>query len=494
MAKFLNMVIALTLTVLIGSAVGAQHLYALDCTDYDEDGYGDGPDCLGPDCNDYDAAINPAADEVYGNCIDDDCNPLTSDESIVVGDWYIECLDMSYYTNANISISIDPADHVHMSYNDYLNSNSVQYTTDSSGSWITDSVDTISFYASMATDASGVAHIIYYKPGTGLNHAKSDSGSWIIETIDSIGRYPDAAIDPQGNLHVIYVNNIYDFTYATNKSGGWVSETLDTNVALATIATDSSANVHISYYYGATKNLKYVTNKSGSWSYQVIDNVTNTGMGSIIAVDSNDNIHIAYLYQDPDLIANIMYATNESGSWVKENLYSILGATGSHLHMSLDSFNNVHISYKDKSANLKYITNVSGSWESQTIDIFKATKDTAIALNSSDDVYISYFGLGGGLKYAYFSCPYLPVRISGGSPVYYDWFQSAYDNASSGQTLQLRNYRFDETLILNDNKAIIIEIGHNCYYSSNAGSTIINGSMTITDGALTISSGTLVVQ
>ncbi len=44
------------------------------CTDHDLDTYGEGPDCAGADCNDYDYAIHPFADEVCGNGKDEDCS------------------------------------------------------------------------------------------------------------------------------------------------------------------------------------------------------------------------------------------------------------------------------------------------------------------------------------------------------------------------------------------------------------------------------------
>jgi len=43
------------------------------CLDKDYDGYGEGPDCDGPDCNDVDPAIHPYADEICGDSIDQDC-------------------------------------------------------------------------------------------------------------------------------------------------------------------------------------------------------------------------------------------------------------------------------------------------------------------------------------------------------------------------------------------------------------------------------------
>ena len=45
-----------------------------NCVDNDGDGYGEGPDCDGADCDDSRRSINPGADEVCGNGRDDDCD------------------------------------------------------------------------------------------------------------------------------------------------------------------------------------------------------------------------------------------------------------------------------------------------------------------------------------------------------------------------------------------------------------------------------------
>lgn len=46
------------------------------CRDADGDGYGDGPTCLGLDCDDTDAEAHPGAEERVGDGIDTDCNNL----------------------------------------------------------------------------------------------------------------------------------------------------------------------------------------------------------------------------------------------------------------------------------------------------------------------------------------------------------------------------------------------------------------------------------
>jgi len=51
------------------------------CPDADEDGYLDAT-CGGADCNDTDPLINPAAAEICGNVIDENCNGMSDDECL----------------------------------------------------------------------------------------------------------------------------------------------------------------------------------------------------------------------------------------------------------------------------------------------------------------------------------------------------------------------------------------------------------------------------
>ncbi len=45
-----------------------------DCVDADQDGFGDGSGCLGPDCDDRTAVVNPWQSEVCGDAVDQDCD------------------------------------------------------------------------------------------------------------------------------------------------------------------------------------------------------------------------------------------------------------------------------------------------------------------------------------------------------------------------------------------------------------------------------------
>jgi hypothetical protein len=61
-----------------------------ECQDNDGDGFGEGARCLGEDCDDDDRAVNPRAREVAGNGKDDDCKDGDQDCQDADGDGYGE--------------------------------------------------------------------------------------------------------------------------------------------------------------------------------------------------------------------------------------------------------------------------------------------------------------------------------------------------------------------------------------------------------------------
>ena len=79
-----------------------------------------------------------------------------------------------------------------------------------------------------------------------------------------------------------------------------------------------------------------------------------------------------------------------------------------------------------------------------------------------------------------------PVRIAGGTPVYYSTLQSAYDAAVSGDIIQSQAVAFSEDLFIDLNKSVILDGGYNCDYSLQTGITTLNGIMTISNGTVII--------
>lgn len=83
-------------------------------------------------------------------------------------------------------------------------------------------------------------------------------------------------------------------------------------------------------------------------------------------------------------------------------------------------------------------------------------------------------------------CANLPVRIDGSLPEYYVTLQDAYNAAEGGSMIRVMSDIFDENLVINSDKSLSLTGGYDCYYSTNNGSAIINGSVIISNGTVTL--------
>ena len=90
----------------------------------------------------------------------------------------------------------------------------------------------------------------------GLLYTTNASGSWVTEIVEADssgeegGRYTSIALDSSQKIHIAYKAK-YDLKYATNASGSWVTETIEWAGDHPSIAVDSSNVVHISFSQGS---------------------------------------------------------------------------------------------------------------------------------------------------------------------------------------------------------------------------------------------------
>ncbi|MBI5195329.1 MAG: hypothetical protein HZA10_03290 [Nitrospirae bacterium] len=252
---------------------------------------------------------------------------------------------------------------MHISYRDTTNQD-LKYATNSSGSWITSTIDstyTTGWDTSIAIDSNNKVHISYKSETNGdLRYATNVSGSWVTSTIDANGwdgAFSSIGIDSNDKVHIAYYDQSSNkLEYATNVSGLWTIIAIDYVgdgwAGTCSLAIDSNDKVHISYYNLDSADLKYATNVSGLWSTYTIDSTGNVGATNSIAIDLNNKVHIVH----QDSTNMIKYITNASGSWVTNIIDS--GGLGWNRNLALDLYDNVHISYKDTiTKDLKYATN-----------------------------------------------------------------------------------------------------------------------------------------
>ena len=144
-------------------------------------------------------------------------------------------------------------------------------------------------------------------------------------------------------------------------------------------------------YWG--DKLIYAEYSNGAWTNSTIDE--GRYRHTSITVDSNDNVHISYQNQPSSNPYSLKYATDVSGSWVNTTLDQ--GYAGLESSIAVDSTDKVYISYGaavSPNFNLKYVTNYNGTWVESTIGNSTQNHEgsySSIALDSSDNVHIAYY-------------------------------------------------------------------------------------------------------
>ena len=91
------------------------------------------------------------------------------------------------------------------------------------------------------------------------------------------------------------------------------------------------------------------------------------------------------------------------------------------------------------------------------------------------------------------SCEY-PAKVLGAAADYYLLLDDALNSASAVDIVESRDYLFTEDITFNNTEAVTFKAGYDCTYSTNTGTTTVNGNMTINNGSITIESGTFELQ
>ena len=372
---------------------------------------------------------------------DDDDNDDTGDDDDDddnTAEWQIQTIDSGGSAGTYTSIALDSDDRAHISHHARSSEEVLRYTTNASGSWVSQDVGEQGSggggwdYTSIALDSNDSAHIGYgswlgphqrSKLYYATNAPQTERASWDVQFVDGddVNGGVGCVVDSSDNAHLGYVYCLWGYPscgewqirYATNASDSWPYQVVDTGRSPVgnnlSVALDSQDKAHITYavYDYPEIHLMYATNATGSWSSQTVDSQDRVGQDSSVALDSNDGVHIAYYdcgewVQDECTLQDLKYAANAQGSWQTATIDSD-GDVGTYPSIVIDSDDRVHIGYYDATnADLKYATNSSGDWECIAVDSEgNVGRYASIAIDSGDFIHIAYYDLDhNALKYA----------------------------------------------------------------------------------------------
>ncbi|MGN6625736.1 MAG: S8 family peptidase [Tepidisphaeraceae bacterium] len=321
-------------------------------------------------------------------------NAVNMTAARIAGDSTQQAL-LGKYGNGN-SIAIDAEGVTHLVYYDSGDQTMKYATRSTSGVWsatqtIDDSLPYQGYYLSLALDPQGQPTVAYFDGQNGdLKYASYDGTKWTIESIDvknSTGLYPSMVYDRNGlPLIAYYRKTTGDFRVARRgfgPAGTWTVSEIDSNGDVGrstTAAVDSKGDVGVAYEDSSSGWLKYaiMNPRTGKFSRTVIDKTTR-GVSFISTAFStaDGNPWISYYDASP---ANLKVARFENRHWVSTRL-AYRGATGLFTNLFFAGDDDANIVYYDKHHESLYLaTLVDGTWD-YTILKTSGGRDASVALD-----------------------------------------------------------------------------------------------------------------
>lgn len=172
--------------------------------------------------------------------------------------------------------------------------------------------------ATLAFDASGVAHAIYSAgAGNVLRYGTRSQSVWTWASLNATGDWPSIAVDPTGVVHVLFsdlTTNPYGLKYGYRSSGGtWRFEqvrSISAVVRHAALAVDRAGTPHVVYYDSGTSSLRYLRRGDAAWSEELIR--ASAGRGCDLLVDAGGGVHVSYYASNNDVMYGLR---SDTGEW-----------------------------------------------------------------------------------------------------------------------------------------------------------------------------------
>ena len=337
--------------------------------------------------------------------------------------WQIETIDQSSsssygeYMGKYNRIQVDSYGTPHLTYlSPTANAMNINYTFFNGQAWNTDTITQSGGSPCFDLDSSDIPRVgifTYYSSNTAdlrlATPPAQSSSPWSLEMIDNssanVGSNCDMVIGQDGDIYMIYWeyhSNNSALHFAHHNGTSWTKSVLDNDGgAFSSLEIDDDGNLHVVYQDLTNGGLKYGINEGQGWALSSLD-ASASGRGNSLDFDSDNNPHVSYF----DMSNNsVKYAHLVNSGWSISTVKSGLSWTDNSTYYSetsiaIDSFDDVHISYYD--SGLQHAFHGDNSWEFKEIDsVVNIMGTLEIVIDDNDKIHISYHDKDNqSLKYA----------------------------------------------------------------------------------------------
>jgi hypothetical protein len=300
-----------------------------------------------------------------------------------------------------VSMAIDPSGKSYISYYESIASQ-LRFATNFNGTWASEAVTGTGLVAPFTSIAvstvAGQAMIAYYdQSNKQLRSVEGTIGSWSAPlTIYSVTGAPFSALAKDSNnvMSVAFYDKMNaTLEYSTLSNGAWKTSMVDSNIysnGVLAVDLDSYDKVNIAYM-SSSSHLMFVTSSGSKWALSSLEAIGNVGAQCQTASDGTYS-YIVYLDQTDANNSKLMFLTDSpDGNWHSEQLIAQHAASPS---MALGSGGKVYVSYVNTSGThtMRYATNANGGWVETIVDSGNFGSVSSIAVSSSGAMFIAYRG------------------------------------------------------------------------------------------------------
>lgn len=371
-------------------------------------------------------SIEPA-DELCGDSLDDNCDGSV-DEGFS-GAWVLEALALDLPLDAQSSLAVDSEARLHIAV---AACDGLSQTGDCEGQVLSyglreagepyefytlDDAGKVGEFASLALDATGQVHIVYYDRTQGdlkyiVGSEAAGFATTVVDSSGDAGRGAALVLDTDSLPHISYVARTDDgeitARYATRVAdGSFQVETIDVGVSFegeTALSKDAFGTVHVAYVLASdSPKLRYGASVSaGNWTLETVTSVASLATQVELRSDSSGAVQL--LFADG---LSLVHAYRLATGWTREVLAS--GSLVRDPVLALDAAGGLYVAYV-AGTDLWYLRQPAGAaWNHEQVllsdgSLPGATKPSLFA-DSLGGIRVTFCDADSGTLWDVYRCP-----------------------------------------------------------------------------------------